>query len=79
MPPLDSPLKTLILAFSQAFAEWLLGKPVQRIRALNVELLASTVRSDLLFEVVQSDGQMILLHIELQGRRSAEPMGWRIW
>jgi hypothetical protein len=58
MPPLDSPLKMLILAFSQVFAEWLLGKPVQRIRSLNVELPTSAVRGDLLFEVVQSDGQM---------------------
>jgi len=78
MPPLDAPLKMLILAFSRAFAEWLLGGTVQQIRPLNVELPASASRSDLLFEVIQATGQRVLLHIEQQGRRSHEPMPWRM-
>ena len=78
MPPLDNPLKLLILAFSQAFAEWLLRGPVRLVRPLNVELPASTSRTDLLFEVVQADGQVVLLHIEQQGRRSQPPMPWRM-
>ena len=78
MPPLDAPLKILILAFSRAFAEWLLGRAVQQVHPLNVELPASTSRSDLLFEVIQANGQQVLLHIEQQGRRSHEPMPWRM-
>jgi len=78
MPPLDAPLKMLILAFSRAFAEWLLGGAVQQVRPLNVELPASASRSDLLFEVIQATGQRVLLHIEQQGRRSHEPMPWRM-
>ena len=78
MPPVDNPLKLLILAFRRAFAEWLLKGPVRQVRPLNVELPASTSRSDLLFEVIQADGQAVLLHIEQQGRRSQRPMPWRM-
>jgi predicted transposase YdaD len=78
MPPLDNPLKSLILSFSRVFAEWLLGQPVHELRPLNVELLASTQRGDLVFEALQADGQLVLLHLELQGRHSDEPMPWRM-
>ena len=78
MAPLDNPLKILILSFRRAFAEWLLGEAVQQVQPLNVELPASARRSDLLFEVIQADGQRVLLHIEHQGRRSHEPMAWRM-
>ncbi|MDY7080552.1 MAG: hypothetical protein SXV54_27035 [Chloroflexota bacterium] len=77
VPPIDNPLKILILSFRRAFAEWLLGAAVDVVEPLNVELPASAVRSDLVFRVVQTDGRQVLLHIEQQGRRSQRPMPWR--
>jgi hypothetical protein len=74
----DNPLKLLIAQFSQAFAAWLLGVEVRKIRPLNVEFPASPSRSDLLFEVIDAAGRLIYLHIELQGRRSHEPMPLRV-
>ena len=78
MTDVDNPLKILITTFSEAFAGWFLGSPPRLVRPLNVELPASTTRSDLVFKVVQADGQLVLLHIELQGRSSDEPTPWRI-
>ncbi len=78
MPPIDNPLKMLITAFSRVFAEWLLGTPVQAVRPLNVELPASASRSDMVFDVIQAEGQRVLLHLEQQGRRSRRPMPWRM-
>lgn len=78
MTQVDNPLKVLIASFSDLFAAWLLGQPPRRVRPLNVELPASTTRSDLVFEVIQVDGRIVLLHIELQGRRSHKPMPWRM-
>lgn len=75
---LDNPLKMLITTFDEAFAAWLLGRRPRRVRPLNVELPASTTRSDLVFEVLQADGTTVVLHIELQGRGSHEPMPWRM-
>jgi hypothetical protein len=74
----DNPLKMLITEFSAAFAAWLLGRPVRRVRPLNVEFPASPAQSDLLFEVIDVLGNLIFLHIELQGRRSPEPMPLRM-
>ncbi|HRJ43181.1 MAG: hypothetical protein KJZ86_15685 [Caldilineaceae bacterium] len=73
----DNPLKMLITAFSQAFAEWLLGGPVRRVRPLNVEFPGTVTSGDLIFAVEMGDGQSVLLHIELQGRRSHAPMSFR--
>ncbi len=78
MARIDSPLKNLIVAFKQTFAEWLLDRPVQSVRLLNVELPASRLHSDLLFEVTELDNEVLLLHIELQGKRSQKPMPWRM-
>lgn len=78
MPPVDNPLKLLIYNFSHIFAEWLLGQPVHQVQPLNIELPASTSRADLLFKVIQADGQMVLLHIEQQGRSSQPLMPWRM-
>ena len=77
MPPTDNPLKLLITSFADAFAQWLLGSRPRLVRPLNVDLPAAPRQSDLLFEVIQADGQVVLLHIELQGRRSDRPMPWR--
>jgi predicted transposase/invertase (TIGR01784 family) len=74
----DNPLKLLIAEFSEAFAAWLLGVPVQVVRPLNVEFPANPSRGDLLFEVIDAAGRIIYLHIELQGRRSPEPMPLRM-
>jgi len=78
MAQIDSPFKMLISTFSEAFAEWLLGSPPQQVRPLNVELPASAMVSDLVFEVVQANGEIVLLHIELQGHGSRQPMPWRM-
>lgn len=78
MSETDNPLKVLITDFSEAFAAWLLETPVRRVRPLNVEFPASPSRSDLLFEVIDTGGRIIYLHIELQGRRSHEPMPLRL-
>jgi predicted transposase YdaD len=74
----DNSLKMLITEFSETFAEWLLGNAPQQVRPLNVELPAAPTRSDLIFEVVEADDQVTLLHIELQGPGSHEPMAWRM-
>jgi predicted transposase/invertase (TIGR01784 family) len=74
----DNSLKILIASFSEAFAQWLLGQPPERVLPLNVELPATAVRSDLLFQVTLAGGQVVFLHIELQGRRSPDPMPWRM-
>ncbi|WP_423225194.1 hypothetical protein [Candidatus Amarolinea aalborgensis] len=78
MTDTDNPLKSLILTYKETFAEWLLGKRLRSVRTLTIELPASRQRSDLLFEAVSEDGNMGLLHIELQGKRSAAPMPWRM-
>jgi predicted transposase YdaD len=78
MASTDNPLKMLISSFSEVFAEWLLGSRPRFVRPLNVDLPATAKQSDLLFEVIQTDGQIVLLHIELQGRRSHQPMPWRM-
>jgi predicted transposase YdaD len=74
----DNPLKSLILTYKETFAEWLLGKRLRSVRTLTIELPASRQRSDLFFEAVSEDGNVGLLHIELQGKRSAAPMPWRM-
>ncbi|MBE2197084.1 MAG: Rpn family recombination-promoting nuclease/putative transposase, partial [Anaerolinea sp.] len=77
MSETDNPLKLLIAEFAPAFAAWLLGLPVQSVRPLNVEFPSRPLRSDLLFEVLTRQGQKHLLHVELQGRRSHQPMPYR--
>ncbi len=52
-------------------------QPIQWIRSLNVEFLATPLRSDLLFEVMDENGRLQLLHYELQGRTSHKPMPYR--
>lgn len=77
MSDIDNPLKMLISDFAQPFAAWLLNTPVQAVRPLNAEFPARSLRSDLLFEVLNQQGQKHLLHVELQGRRSRQPMPYR--
>ena len=77
MSETDNPLKMLITEFSEAFAAWLLKRPVQWVRPLNVEFPAHPVQSDLLFQVMDEQGEELLLHYELQGRRSHQPMPYR--
>lgn len=77
MSETDNPLKMLISEFAQDFAAWLLNTPVQAVRPLNAEFPARPLRGDLLFEVLNRQGQKHLLHVELQGRRSHQPMPFR--
>ena len=74
----DNPLKLLITQYREAFAAWLLARPVRHVRPVNVEFPAQGARSDLLFEVIDTQGNLIYLHIELQGLRSPEPMPLRV-
>jgi predicted transposase YdaD len=74
----DNPLKLLIAEHQEAFATWLLNRPVRRVRPLNVEFPAQGSQGDMLFEVIDGEGNLIILHIELQGRRSPEPMPLRM-
>ncbi len=78
MPPTDGPLKQLINDFIEEFAAWLLDAEVSAARPLNVELQGTDVAVDQLFHVTLADGRERLLHIEFQGRRSHEPMRWRM-
>lgn len=52
----DNPLKMLITAFSEAFAAWMLGGPVRRVRPLNVEFPGAATSGDLIFAVEMDDG-----------------------
>ena len=72
MSATDNPLKILITNTREAFASWLLGRPVETVRPLNVEFPARGIRSDLLFMV--EDPPRTLLHLELQGVSSHRPM-----
>lgn len=78
MPPTDSPLKQLISDFIEEFASWLLEADVRDAQPLNVELPGTDVAVDQLFRVTLADGRERLLHIEFQGRRTHEPMQWRM-
>ncbi len=78
MSETDNPLKLLITEYRDVFAAWLLHRAVRHVRPLNVEFPAQGARSDLLFEVTDQAGDLIYLHIELQGPRSPEPMPLRM-
>ncbi len=81
MPQTDTPLKQLLYDFAPDYAAWLLDTDVARIKRaqpLNIELAAGTLRSDTVFRVWLADGQVVLLHVEFQGRRSDRAMSWRM-
>lgn len=78
MAETDPPLKRLISQFSVEFATWLLNATVHQTRALPADLPGAPVVADQVFDVTLSNGQRILLHIEFQGRRTHQPMRWRM-
>jgi hypothetical protein len=78
MAETDSLLKRLISTFILDFAGWLLGTAVQTARPLQSELPGSTVAVDQVFQVTLANNRALLLHFEFQGRRSHEPMQWRM-
>jgi hypothetical protein len=45
---------------------------------LNVELPADSLVTDQVFRRTIGNGRDLVLHIELQGRRSSQPMPWRM-
>jgi hypothetical protein len=47
------------------------------VEPVNVELTTETLRVDSLLQVVQANGDVVLLHIEFQGRRSVPAMALR--
>ena len=78
MAATDHPLKRLVSLFIDEFAAWLLNSPVREARPLNVELPADLLATDQVFQVTLVDGRELVLHIEFQGRRSHQPMPWRM-
>ena len=74
MATTDHPLKVLVQYFGRDFAEWLLDTEVLSAEPINVELASETLRVDTLLRVVQANGDLVLLHLEFQGRRSNTPM-----
>jgi predicted transposase YdaD len=78
MAETDSLLKRLVSTFMLDFAAWLLGTAVQTARPLQSELPGTTVAVDQVFQVTLANNRDLLLHLEFQGRRSHEPMQWRM-
>src|SRR5262249_52030090 len=78
MAETDSLLKRLVSTCILDFASWLLGTAVQTARPLQSELPGSTVAVDQVFQVTLANDRELLLHLEFQGRRSREPMQWRM-
>ena len=78
MADTDSPLKRLVSLFSAEFAAWLLRADVRQTHPLDTELPGAPVVADQVFRVALASGQEVLLHIEFQGRRSHQPMSWRM-
>ena len=78
MAEMDSLLKRLVSTCILDFASWLLGTAVQTARPLQSELPGTTVVVDQVFQVTLANGRGLLLHLEFQGRRSHEPMQWRM-
>ena len=78
MAETDSLLKRLVSTFRLDFASWLLGTAVQTVCPLQSELPGTTVAVDQVFQVTLANGRELLLHLEFQGRRSPEPMQWRM-
>jgi predicted transposase YdaD len=78
MAETDSLLKRLVSTFILDFAGWLLGTAVQTARPLQSELPGTTVAVDQVFQVTLANDRELLLHLEFQGRRSHEPMQWRM-
>ncbi len=74
----DRLLKQLIADFRYDFATWLLGREVDAVDPVTIELPAESLRADMVFRVQLRDGQPVLLHIEFQGRTSRRPMPWRM-
>ena len=77
MSTTDHPLKVFVQQFGRDFAEWLLDAEVLLVEPVNVELTAETLRVDSLLRVFQANGDVILLHVEFQGRRSEPAMPLR--
>ena len=75
---IDSPLKLLVSLYSTEFAAWLLRADVRQTRPLATDLPGALVLVDQVFAVTLTSGQQVLLHIEFQGRRSHQPMSWRM-
>ena len=78
MAETDSLLKRLVGTFILDFATWLLRTDVRAAHPLQSELPGTTVAVDQVFQVTLADDRDVILHLEFQGRRSHEPMPWRM-
>ncbi|PON11339.1 hypothetical protein C2W62_45360 [Candidatus Entotheonella serta] len=52
-------------------------RPITR-HALDTDLVGVQAAADQVYQVTLTSGQKVLLHIEFQGRRSHQPMPWRM-
>jgi hypothetical protein len=78
MAETDSLLKRPVSSFILDFATWFLGTAVLTAHPLQSELPGTTVAVDQVFQVTLANDRELLLHLEFQGRRSHEPMQWRM-
>jgi predicted transposase YdaD len=78
MAETDGLLKRLVSTFILDFASWLLDSPVRTAQAAPSDLPGSTIVADQVFRIILEDGREMLFHLEFQGRRSHEPMSWRM-
>lgn len=76
----DHPLKQLVTTFIAEFAAWWLQAEVQSVTSRSIELPADAeaIQPDQVFHVILTDGRVVILHVEFQGRRSHKPMPWRM-
>jgi len=77
----DTPIKVLLRHDPKPIAAWLLDmqeSTIDDVKELNVDLPTGALRIDTLLQVIFTDGCQTLLHIEIQGRRSEQPMAKRM-
>ncbi len=63
---------------TNSLTTWLLGRAIQSIQQRNIELPASTFRSDQVFEITLADGKEIILHCEFESGADTKVMSWRM-
>jgi predicted transposase YdaD len=74
----DRLMKMLAGANPQHFVNWVIDNGIQFDAEMARELTARAIEADVLFIVVDQDGQKVILHIEFQTRDDPN-MGKRVW
>ena len=78
MAKTDNPLKIHFTEFLELLTPWLMGQPIQSVKESNIELPATELRTDQIFEVVMANGEEIVLHVEFEAGKDTEVMKWRV-